>query len=68
MTKINLNMTLSIFAVGAVLFLIAPAMTFQYYNEEMVVIAAMVIQFLGVIASLLMFYRDKVTAKLLKDI
>lgn len=68
MNKINLNKTLSIFAIGAVLFQIAPAITFQPYSAEIVVIAAMVIQLIGVIASLIMFYREKVTAKLLKDI
>lgn len=68
MNKNNLNKTLSIFAIGTTLFLIAPVMTFQAYSTDKILIAAIVIQLIGVIASLVMFYREKVTEKLLKNI
>lgn len=68
MNKINLNKTLSIFAMGTVLFLIAPVMTFQTYSTDKIFIIAIVLQLIGVITSLIVFYREKVTEKLLKEI
>lgn len=68
MKYINLNIPLSIFAAGTVLFLLAPVMTFGSYSADQIFIAGIFIQLVGVIASLIVFYRYKVTEKILKEI
>ena len=68
MKHINLNLPLSIFVIGTVLFLLAPVISFASYSTDEIFITGIAIQLLGVIASLVVFYRYKVTEKILKEL
>lgn len=68
MNHLNLNTPLFIFAVGIVLFFLAPAVTFSSYSAEQIFISGIFIQLVGLISSLIAFYRYKVTERILKEI
>lgn len=68
MNKLNLNLPLSIFSVGAILFLLAPSKLFITYTTHEIFISSLLIELLGIAAGLVAFYRYKITEKYLKEI
>ena len=68
MNKLNFNIPVMIFIVGAVLFLIAPFGLFKTFSSNDIYLAALLIESIGVTASVVVFYRDKITAVLLDEI
>lgn len=57
-----------IFIIGAVLFLIAPLGLFKSFSSNDIYLVALIIESIGVTASVVVFYRDKLTAILLEEI
>jgi hypothetical protein len=68
MYKLNLNIPLIIFLAGAILFLLAPVLVFDSYTTHEILITGITIQMVGLTASLIEFFRFKVTEKLIKEI
>jgi hypothetical protein len=68
MKDLNLNIPLSIFSVGAVLFLLAPSKLFITSISHEVFMSGLMIELIGITAGLVVFYRYKITEKYMKDI
>ncbi|MBL1142757.1 MAG: hypothetical protein HND53_12070 [Proteobacteria bacterium] len=68
MYKLNLNIPLSIFLTGTILFLLAPVLIFDSYSTHEIFMTGIVIQLTGITASLIEFFRYKITEKLIKEI
>ena len=64
----NLNIPVSIFLVGAILFLFAPIESFSAYSSQEISMAGLLIELAGILLGLIMFYRHKVTEMYLEDI
>jgi hypothetical protein len=68
MNNLNLNIPVSVFSVGVILFLFAPlGLTSQFTIQE-ISMTGLLIELLGIIAGLIVFYRYKVTEIYLKEI
>jgi hypothetical protein len=68
MYKLNLNIPLSVFLAGAVLFLLAPVLIFDSYTTNEIFITGIAMQVIGITASLIEYYRYKITQKLIRNI
>lgn len=68
MKNLNLNIPITVFLVGAILFLLAPLKLFDSYNVHEIFMTGLLIEFVGITAGLFMFYRQKITEKYLKEI
>jgi hypothetical protein len=68
MNHLNLNKPLSIFTVGAILFLLAPVIPFDSYTVNEIFIAGILMQLAGITAAVIVFFRYKITERCLKEI
>ena len=68
MKNLNLNIALTIFSVGAILFLLAPLKLFDSYTVHEIFMTGLLIELVGITAGLIVFYRNKITEKTLKEI
>ena len=68
MNNLNLNIPVSVFSVGVILFLFAPLELLSSYTIQEISMTGLLIELLGIIAGLIVFYRYKVTEKYLKEI
>ena len=68
MNKLNLNIPITIFLTGVVLFLLAPFEKFEAYSTYEIFIAGLLIELIGIAVGLAMFFRYKITEKLIKEI
>lgn len=68
MKNLNLNIALTIFSVGAILFLLAPLKLFDSLTTQEIFITGLLIELVGITAGLIVFYRNKITEKTLKEI
>ena len=68
MNNLNLNIPLSIFLAGAILFLLAPLELFDSYTTHEIFMTGLLIELIGITAGLIVFYRYKITEKVLKEI
>ena len=68
MNNLNLNIPLSIISVGVMLFLFAPLEFFSAYTTQEIAMAGLIIELVGILAGLIVFYRHKVTEMYLKEI
>ena len=60
MNKLNLNIPVVIFIIGAVLFLLAPLGLFSSFGVNNMYIAGLLVESIGVTTALVIFYRDKI--------
>ena len=68
MNNINLNIPVSVFAVGFILFLFAPYEYFYAYSSQEISMTGLMIEFVGIAIGLLAFYRHKVTQTCMQEI
>lgn len=68
MNNLNLNIPISVFLVGAMLFLFAPIESFYAYSSQEISMAGLLIELVGISLGLIMFFRYKVTEMYLEDI
>lgn len=68
MNNLNFNIPVSIFILGAILFLLAPLGLFSSFNANQIYMAALLIESIGVTTALVVFYRDKITQMLIEEI
>lgn len=68
MNNLNLNIPLSIIAVGVMLFLLAPlGLTSQFTIQE-ISMTGLLIELAGILVGSIVFYRHKVTEMYLEEI
>ena len=68
MNNLNLNIPVSVFSVGVMIFLFAPIESFTSYTVQEISMTGLFIELVGIMAGLFVFYRYKVTEKYLKEI
>ena len=68
MNNLNLNIPVSIFLVGVILFLFAPLGLFSSYTIQEISMAGLLIELVGIISGLIVFYRYKITEMCMKEI
>ena len=68
MKKINLTIPLSIFLAGTILFLLTPVMIFGSFTTNEIFLTGIVLQIVGITASLIQFFRYQMTQKGMKEI
>jgi hypothetical protein len=68
MNNLNLNIPLSIFSVGAILFLLAPSRLFVSSISHEIFMTGLLIEMIGITTGLIVFYRYKMTEKCMKEI
>ena len=68
MNNLNLNIPVSVFAVGAMIFLSAPLEFFSSYTSQEISMTGLLIELVGIIAGSIVLYRHKVTQIILEEI
>ena len=68
MKAMNLNIAITIFAIGTLLFLMAPLKMFSSLNNDQIFMASLIIQLIGVSVGVAILIRHKITEKLMKEI
>ncbi len=68
MNNLNLNIPLSIFSIGAILFLLAPSRLFISNSTHEIFMTGLLIELIGITAGLIVYYRYRITEKYLKEI
>ncbi|MFT5350074.1 MAG: hypothetical protein ACI909_001660 [Planctomycetota bacterium] len=62
MNKLELNISVSIFIIGAALFLLAPSGVFSSVNTDEIHMTALLIESIGVTTATVVFLREKMRA------
>ena len=62
MNNLELNIPVSIFIAGAILFLLAPSGLFSSFNASEIHKTALLIESIGVTTAFIVYCRDKVTS------
>lgn len=68
MNNLNLNIPLSVFSVGVILFVLAPFEFFYSHTIQEISMAGLLIELFGIAAGLIVFYRHKVTEGCLEEL
>jgi hypothetical protein len=68
MNKLNLNIPVSVFSVGVIIFLFAPLEFFYSHTIQEISMAGLLIELVGIIAGLIVLYRHKVTEECLEEL
>lgn len=63
MKNLNLNVALIIFLAGTVLFLLAPLKLFDSYTAHEIFTTGLLIELVGITASMVVFYMNKINEK-----
>ncbi len=68
MNYLNIDFPVSVFSVGAFIFLSAPLEIFSSYTIKEISMTGLLIELVGIIIGALVIYRNKVTQECLEDI
>ena len=68
MKNVNLNIPVSIFVLGAILFLIAPLGLFPSFTANQIYLASLLVESTGITVGFVMYFRDKITQMYLDEI
>ena len=68
MNNLNINVPLTIFLAGAILFLLAPLKLFDSYTISEIFTTGLFIEMVGITASLAVFYINKINGKTMEEI
>jgi len=68
MNNLNLNIALSVFSVGAMIFLFSPLEFFYAYSIQDIAMTGLLIELVGIIIGAIVFFRYKVTQMYLEEI
>ena len=68
MNNLNINIPVSIFLVGAVLFLLAPLGLFSSFSTNDIYTTGLFIESIGVTTGFVVIYRDKITELFMEEI
>ena len=68
MNNLNLNIPVSVFSVGVMIFLFPPLEFFSSYTIQDISMTGLLIELFGIIAGTIVLYRHKVTEMSLEEI
>lgn len=68
MNYLNLNIPLSVFSVGVIIFVLAPLEFFYSHTIQEISMAGLIIELVGIITGAVVLYRKKVTQECLENI
>jgi hypothetical protein len=67
MKHINFNISLSVFITGALMFLLAPVMTFDSYSTREIFMTGIIMQIVGITVGLIEFFKYKMDNRIIEN-